>query len=403
MNIEIRAVRSEEMRDFSRIVAYVFADNGTDPNQDPTGTIVPEWTTCAFVDGTLAATFGAFPFTMRFNGAPAAAAGVTMVGTDPGFRRRGLLRRMMGQSYTEQRERGQSLAILWASQGAIYQRFGYGQATTQVRYEFDPRYVPFETELSVGGSVNLLSAEEALPLMKRLYIEYATPRNLMLHRAQAMWDARILREFDRQRVYFALYRDADGEPRGYMVYSTRQQLTPPGPGQLMDVRDFIALDTEALRGLWEFLRSHDLVSKVHMGPMAQDDSLPQLLLEPRELHCRTSDAIWLRVVDVEKALPQRPYGEAGTLTLELHSDDMCKWNNGIYCLETDGTATEVTRTDRLPDLTLPPRSLASLISGHTSATQLARADLLNPRDEGVLRLADRMFATAYRPHCPDNF
>ena len=404
MHIEIRAVSADEMPEFSRLVAYVFADNGGDPQQEPGQTIVPEWTTCAFADGRLAATMGAFPFHMRFNGARAAAAGITMVGTDPSYRRRGLLRKMMQQGFLEQREREQSLAILWASAGAIYQRFGYGLATTAVFYEFDPRYAAFESGGGARGSVRLAARDEALPLMKQLYKEYSAPRNLMLHRAEAMWGARILREFDNVRVYFAFYHDEDGEPRGYAVYSTKpEELRDPGPNQLMNVRDFIALDTDARRGLWDFIRSHDLVRRVRIEPVAEDDPLPWLLLEPRQLQRRTGDGIWLRVVDVEQALPQRPYGEAGSLTLEVHSDDMCKWNNGIYQLETDGETTEVTRTERLPDLTLSPRTLASLISGHATATELARCDLLNPRDESVLRLADRMFATAYKPFCPDGF
>ncbi len=404
MSIEIRAVSTEEMAEFSRLIAYVFADNGTDPAGDASQTVLPEWTTCAFVDGQLAATSGAFPFRLRFNGAPAAAAGITMVGTDPPHRRQGLLRRIIGQGYLEQREREQSLAILWASAGAIYQRFGYGLATTMVRYEFDPRYAEFETDIRAGGSVQLASSEQALPLMKRLYKEYSAPRNLMLHRADAMWQARVLREFDNQRVYFAIYSDESGEPRGYAVYSTKQRdLGEPGPSQLMQVRDFIALDMDARRGLWAFLRSHDLVRKIEIEPVADDDPSPQLLLEPRQLRRRTWDGIWLRVVDVERALPQRPYGDRGAITLEVHSDDMCKWNNGVYRLETDGENTEVSRTERVPDLTLSPRTLATLVSGHTSATDLARCDLLNSRDSSSLKLADRLFATEYRPYCPDGF
>ena len=189
MTVEIRAARADEMAEFNRLVAYVFADNGGDAGQDPSETIMPEWTTCAFVNGRLAATSGAFPFHFRFNGETAAAAGITMVGTDPGHRRQGLLRRIIAQGYLEQREREQSLAILWASSGAIYQRFGYGLATTAVAYEFDPRYAAFESEIRARGSVQLASGEQALPLMKRLYREYSAPRNLMLHRAQAMWQA----------------------------------------------------------------------------------------------------------------------------------------------------------------------------------------------------------------------
>jgi predicted acetyltransferase len=57
----------------------------------------------------------------------------------------------------------------------------------------------------------------------------------------------------------------------------------------------------------------------------------------------------------------------------------------------------------VPDLTVPPRSLATLVAGHSSATQLARAGLLDAKDDSVLAKADRMFATTFRPFCPDGF
>jgi predicted acetyltransferase len=52
---------------------------------------------------------------------------------------------------------------------------------------------------------------------------------------------------------------------------------------------------------------------------------------------------------------------------------------------------------------VPIRSLASLIAGHNSATELRRAGLLDAKDDGALRLADRLFATEYPPYCPDGF
>jgi predicted acetyltransferase len=106
---------------------------------------------------------------------------------------------------------------------------------------------------------------------------------------------------------------------------------------------------------------------------------------------------------VERALPQRLYGDRGEITLNVTGDDLCEWNNGSYLLETDGERSEVPSTDREADLTMPPRTLASLISGHSSATHLGRAGLLEARDEQALRTADHLFETAYRPYCPDGF
>ena len=90
MALEIRPYREEEVQAFYRVPSVVFA-NYTGQDMDLSQSrfnIRPEWSLCAIEDGDLATTYAAYPFTMRLNGAPARAAGVTVVGTHPWFRRR---------------------------------------------------------------------------------------------------------------------------------------------------------------------------------------------------------------------------------------------------------------------------------------------------------------------------
>ncbi len=140
-----------------------------------------------------------------------------------------------------------------------------------------------------------------------------------------------------------------------------------------------------------------------MPGVAEDDLAPQLLLEPRELQRHTSDGIWLRVVDVERALAQRRYGEAGELTIEIAADRDCDWNLGRWQLQTEGENATVSRSTRSADLVMPIHALAPLLPGHRSATELARAGLLKARDAAALARADRLFATSHRPWCCNGF
>ena len=59
------------------------------------------------------------------------AAGVTFVAVLPTHRRRGVLSSMMRRQLGDVRERGEPLAILWASESVIYPRYGYGRAGHQ--------------------------------------------------------------------------------------------------------------------------------------------------------------------------------------------------------------------------------------------------------------------------------
>ena len=405
MAVEFRSAQPDELEDYLRVVKYVFAvppDN--EHEQHPTRwRLKPEHTMCAFVDGQLVSSYGAYDFTVRLNGAPIRMAGVTNVGTLPGYRRRGFIRELVTRGLSDARDRGQSCAILWASYGAIYQRFGYGLASTWVAYTWDPRYGALNGP-PAPGQTDVVSFEEGRPIAERLLAEYVEPRNLMIERSEASWN-RIFQPDDPswKPHQMALYRDPSGEPRGYLWFRNREDEDfNPGPNQSMKVGSFVALDVEAYRGMWDFLAAHDLVKEIEVERVPEDDLAPLLLLEPRTLRRRTGDGLWLRIADVELALSQRPYEDAGTLTIKVE-DNVCDWNAGSYRIETDGAGSTVTRTTEAPDLTMPVARLSQLLSGFASATQLARAGLIEAGEPAALGLADRLFATAYRPYCQDGF
>ncbi|WBL35902.1 GNAT family N-acetyltransferase [Tepidiforma flava] len=405
MSIDIRPCADrDELREYARIVSYVFASE--EGMEDELSATQPEWTVCAFVDGKMASTLGVWPFTVRLNGSPVPMGGVTAVGTLPNYRRRGLLRRTMRQALETMYERRQPLAILWASMAAIYQRFGYGLASTGVTYRFDPRLAALAQPIQDdGGRIELLSPEEAYPIIKPLFIAWATPRNLVIHRSAELWRVSTFRPPKKGLpVHVAVYRDGGGAPQGYAVYSVQGVEHQPDEGeQELRVAEFVALTPGAWASLWEFLRAHDLARRVEWKGVPPDDQAPELLLEPRVLNRRTQDAIWMRVVDAAGALAARPYGAEGRLAIRITSDPECPWNEGTWLLEAQGSRAEARRFDGEPDLTLPPAVLASLLAGHRSATFHARAGRLAVRDDHALRLADAMFRTEYEPFCPNGF
>lgn len=404
MTVEIRALRdAEELKQYQKNVNYVFA-SAPSPEDDLT-TPAADWTTCALVDGQLATTFTTLPFTVRLNGNPVKMGGVTAVGTLPAYRRQGLLRKVMTKALGEMRDRDQSLAILWASMGAIYQRFGYGLATASTRYAIDPRFGRFQESRPMPGAIELMEKEDAFPLIKQNYILWVADKNLAIHRSTILWQADTLRANVKDHpVYCAVYRNPDGEVTGHAVYQTEEgRFSDPGPGQVMKVSDFIARDMEAYRALWEYLCAHDLVRRIDFQGVAEDDPAPELLLEPRVLQRKTSDGIWMRVVDAEKALPQRPYGRRGELTIRIETDDVCPWNVGTYLLETDGPTASVRRVDRDAAITTSSNVLSSLISGYRPASHFARAGRLVAKDDLALQTADDLFRPKYAPYCPSSF
>ena len=56
-------------------------------------------------------------------------AGIAYMGTAPTHKRKGIFRMMMNELHLQAKNRGDSLAGLWASQSLLYSRFGYGLGT----------------------------------------------------------------------------------------------------------------------------------------------------------------------------------------------------------------------------------------------------------------------------------
>jgi predicted acetyltransferase len=402
MAIEIRPARADEMDQFGAVTEYAYAGAfGSGIDNVVTGNNRPEWTLCAFVDGRMATTYSVLPLTMLANGRPVALGAVSAVGTLPEYRRRGLLRRITLQSFADMRSRGQSVAALWASQAAIYQRYGYALASAQLAYRIEARDVGFAD--GDGGSASMVRefGDAGFDTVKRIYIEFVAARTGYLHRAKPLWLNNAL-STTQGPVHIAV-ASRDTGPVGYVIYQLRDGASGHFTrNQEIIVRDLAWLDADAYRSLWSWLGRHDLVGQIGWARAPIDDPAAELFVEPRLLHAELRDGIWLRVVDVAAALAARGYAAHGALTLEVAADELAPWNGGRYHLDAGADGAAVRSTTATADLRLTIKALASLYSGYRSARQLRNWGLLDGDDAAVAR-ADGLFATRYAPHCPDTF
>ncbi|MHB8578043.1 MAG: GNAT family N-acetyltransferase [Dehalococcoidia bacterium] len=397
MSVEIRPARSEEMRDFARVVSRSLAMPA-----DQFAALRPDWTLCAFDDGELATAYAAWPFTMRMNGAALPVAGVTTVSTNPLHRRKGNLRAIMDADFRRHHEHGEPLVALYASLATIYQRYGYGIVTTHHRYAVEPRFLQFTLPVEVPGRLRETSPDD-LGTLVDLYRRFREDRTGYLHRGAAMWHASALAAPPPTDALSVILYEEAGEPLGFMVYVTGPgEVSGPGPGQRLLVRDLCWLTPAAYRAFWEHLSRFDLVHQIVWPVAPPDDPLPHLLLEPRMLQDSARDGILARIIDVDRAFAGRRYDSEGGFTFAA-VDPMCPWNEGTWELQTSGVETTVTRTRAAPDFTAPISTLAMLLFGQLSPSEAARMGRLEAHDASVLAAGDRLLATRYRPFCPDHF
>ena len=409
--IEVRSANAEEMEDFRFIANLALQEHGN-PMRDPVTFLQPEWSTCVFEHGALSTTFGAWPFSMRFNGERAHVAGVTAVGTDPTKRRRGYLRLAMEHSLDEQYERGQSLAALYASQAGIYQRFGYAVCSRRVRYELDPLDLNFVNTPTPTGSLRIANAKD-LPddaaVIRDLYRQFMQPRNGLLHRGLNLWQAEVLSEpedIHEGPVRVLLYEE-DGEALGYMVYTQMEarELNEESAGQRdhrMTIREYGWLTPAAYTALWQFAAGQDLTWRIYVHDAPSDDPIQHLARDPRTLRTRLMDGILVRIVDLPRALTLRKYDAESEVTFRVQ-DDLCEWNQGTWKLSAGPEGADIRQVDSEPDLTMDIFTLAHLATGALPATYAHRLGRIEAPHKQALIRADHLFATEYAMHCMNHF
>jgi predicted N-acetyltransferase YhbS len=160
----IRTATPETVRAFLAPLIVAFGEDLTDAEFDDwRRTIEPDRLIAAFEGDVPIATAGAYTFRLTVPGGDVGAAGVTAVGVEPGHRRQGILRSLMRNQLDDVHDRGEPVAVLWASESAIYQRFGYGLGTLDGTFEIDRGRTAWLRPREPEGRMRLVDEEAASP------------------------------------------------------------------------------------------------------------------------------------------------------------------------------------------------------------------------------------------------
>ncbi|MET9965082.1 GNAT family N-acetyltransferase [Streptomyces sp. NPDC006356] len=386
---------------------------------DRSSYLVPSRTLGAFDNGRCVATFRSFAQEITaVGGTPVPADAISNVTVTPTHRRRGILTRMMAHDLTAAKDRGDVVATLIAAEYPIYGRYGFGPATWTTEWTvdvprtgLDPRWSGPED----GGRIDLVDTADVRKLGPELYERVRGTQPGAVGRDERWWQvATGALRLDRSawtEPFFAVYRSAGGEVQGLVSYQADDHWGDgKQPLNTASVNWLVAATPDAERALWRYLCSIDWITTVKSGWRAPDDLLPFYLPDPRAARVTTqADWLWVRILDVVRALEARTYEGQGALVLDVvdgggdgHGSGG-GFTGGRYRLEASADGASCTPTTATAELTLGIADLGRLWLGDESAVRLAALGRVREERAGAALMADALLRTSRRPWCPDVF
>ena len=317
--------------------------------------------------------------------------GLTWVSTAATHRRQGLLSRLMSRTMDDIDRRDEPVAMLGASEGGIYERYGFGVATqlrvtaidrrlAQLRPEFQPR----------RGTVRFVDGDAALDHLAEVWARFHRLRAGEVARTDAwhrfLLDLRAAPHGDVSPAIYLAHRD------GYAIYHVEPKWNDGRPAHDMHIVELVAITGDAHAALWHTLLGVDLVGVITSRQVPIDDPLPYLLTDPRALQTTTlNDGVWVNVRNAAACLSTRRYGVADRLVIDVDGE---RWaiDGGP-----DGAACRRVKTR--PDLVLDRASLGALLLGGVRPSALAAGRRVEARNRDALRRGDAFFLTSPAPHC----
>ncbi|MBE1584062.1 GNAT family N-acetyltransferase [Nonomuraea angiospora] len=396
----LRTIGARELDAWARMVTTTYGQDWHEGAlRNAASSIEPERTIAAYDGEEIVGGASIYGRIMTVPGAATPVAGITLVAVLPTHRRRGILTAMMRKQLTDLYESdGEPIAALNAAEAAIYGRFGYGIASHVAEIRADKRFMALRPGIDFGdGTIRLLDRQKARPLLEQVYDTARRGAVGWVDRTEKFWQARLA---DGERVRdggtalrFAVHLEPGGEAGGYAFYRSK-----PGSVHVIEVA---ATTGQSYAALWRFLIDLD----AHAGLTydgAMDEPLKHLLTDPRAARATVIDNLWVRLVDVGRALAARRYSTPLDLVLEVQ-DTFCPWNAGRHHLRADGESVTCERTRARADLRLTAAELGAAYLGGTTLSSLAAAGRVEGLRGGAVTAASLAFRGEREPFHPSGW
>jgi predicted acetyltransferase len=398
-DIAIEVPTEADWPEFGNVLSAAFHENFDDDARAHAHLVYePERSLVARRDGRIVGTAGISTRQMAVPGALLPAGHVTFVAVAATARRRGILTRFMRQQFADMRAAGEPIGVLWASEGRIYQRFGYGQAARKLMVSVDSREVRVTADIG-GGQLRDGSVADLRDAMAKVYDEVFADRPGYSERTPTLWDYRLADPSSQRRGAHelqAVLHVGESGPDGYALWTGKEEWDASGPKSKVWIREVVGANPTAYAALWNYLLTMDLTRSAEAWCVAVDDPLQYMVDEPRRIAGTIGDALWLRVLDVPAALAARRYAAPVDVVIEV-SDGIIAENDGHFRLTGSPTAATCTPTADPADISCTIGALGAAYLGDAPLTALAGTGAVRELRPGTLAPASVAFGWHRRP------
>lgn len=407
MAIVVRPIADTEVDAFVESISWHFGLTVKEDAADQLRTLIGlDRTYATFDDDNMVGTSAAYRMNMTIPGGSLPTAGLTEVGIAPTHRRRGLLTAMIQSHFDDADRCAEPLSALWASETSIYGRYGYGMAVPSCEISFNANLAKIGRP-EHPDDLTFATADEVTSTLPALHEQIRTAQPGLFQRSMPMWDKRHIADLDYMRKGQSRRRTViarrDGEAVGYATFRQKQQWTDTGiPDGYVHVGEVHGVDLVAQHSLWWFLSQIDLYPNVRAEFDRPNSIVPWLADNFRAVTQQLSDGLWLRVLDVARAMSSRRYDAPGQHRFEV-VDERRETTAGTYELniDTDGVG-HCRRSNKRPSVQLSAAGLAALYLGGTRPSSIAAMGGINGDQEAIERLG-RSMAWPIPPWCNESF
>lgn len=301
-------------------------------------------------------------------------AGIRSVTVAPEHRGSGAARTVMSDTLASARERGAVVSTLFGAAPALYRSLGYELVARGKGWRI-PVTAASGIRVPAGLTLRESRPADAAALLS-IYSDAASASTLAMARDESNWP-----EFSRVTVVHD-----ENAVLGYMAWKTESVKEEVE----VQVEEVAASSAGAYAALMRSLGSWaSVASSATMFGVDAHPALAQLSGNARPLWLAS---YMLRLLDVPRALSQRPWAPLdGTVTIAV-DDTMFADNSGIWQLSVDAGSMSVQRLDRASAadaaVSFSMRGLALWFTGQASLASIAGLEQARIADAGAAALLD---------------